>query len=610
MKAAALPVTKLYDTHNKAYVIPSYQRPFAWSNEKAIDLLEAIWAEAQAGAKVTSLGTLLFCPVETSVKHPFGDSTATTLAPNTIWEVVDGQQRMTVFAMIGHALGCRHEELTRAGLLYAPSLEFEMFYSTSRTKKGKSVPVLIRDGDGYDAGYQSDLAMLLDHYAGNRASTASVGKRLLATQDAIRQWVIDNLNAVNFAQFCEHFMAKCMIVQVEADDQDTAFMMFEPLNSTSEPLTAFEVYRSKAVRKFNAQFDETSALLDYEQANRDEVIKRSNTLIFAMAQAYSGERPRVHFVPLKRYLDKHVAREFIDRFERGAEFFRTVWFDQTAGDPWFDEEARNCVRFLKAMSHDVAVPLLLRYFLTEPAALPAVLKIVVAFYGLWRAAFPTNNLPGIYRSLLTENDPMNMAIASASPLKSPLELATYFRTRLENKIGAPQPGQIIFDKWKLDQPFLDYHELKTLCRLYIFLDMGMSIKSNLVPNDPWTFVDDVEHIHAAGLEPTPPNVHRIGNLTFLPATVNKSLQNSPWPDKKEVYTLLSSAAKVAASHYSNGLPLPPAVQEFLKNPASPSLAHLGPLAAHPGWTESDIEARSQSVLANVWAVLYERWLRP
>ncbi|WP_434782333.1 DUF262 domain-containing protein [Ferrovum myxofaciens] len=60
MKADALALTKLYDTLNKAYVIPNYQRPFAWDPKKAIDLLESVLEDAHERAKLTSLGTFLF----------------------------------------------------------------------------------------------------------------------------------------------------------------------------------------------------------------------------------------------------------------------------------------------------------------------------------------------------------------------------------------------------------------------------------------------------------------------------------------------------------------------------------------------------------------------
>lgn len=609
MEADAIQLMKLYDTLNKAYVIPLYQRPFAWEPRKAIELLDAVLEDAQQGAKLTSLGTLLFCDIPDV--RPFGNGTPVTVGPNTLWEVVDGQQRLTVFAIIGHALKARHDTLTAAGLHYAPSLELEMLYETSRGKKGKTVPVLIRDGDNYDAGFVSDLAKMLDSFAGHSSWPAGVGQRLVDTCKAIVEWVDANLNAANFATFCEHFLIKCTIVQVVADDQDTAFTMFEPLNSTSEPLTAFEVYRSKAVRALSAQFPRTELLLAYDETKRDEVITRSNNLIFNMAQTYSGKRPRIHFVPLKHYLDGHVDATFITKFEQSADFFRTIWLEQISNAAWFDDEAKNCVRFLKAMSHDIAIPLLLRYYLDRPFDLPRVLKIVVAFYALWRAAYPTNALPKIYRALLTENGPDDLSVAGGNSLKSVQDLAAYFRNKLADKIGVLSAGQTLDRKWRAEVT-LDYEELKTLCRLFVFVEMGATIKSNLVPNDPWTSVDDIEHIHAVGLAPAPPSVHKIGNLTFLPGTVNKSLQAAAWDDKQEVYKWLAAPVKtIAPSNYTvSGKAVPKAVKDYLNDVNTPSLAHLGPIAANATWGEAEIVNRSAQILSSVWNVLHVSWLHP
>lgn len=609
MDAHAIPLLKLYETVNKGYVIPIYQRPFAWDSRKAEELLSAVLQDANDQAKITSLGTLLFCNIPGA--NPFGNNTPATVAPLSMSEVVDGQQRLTVFAIIGYALNERHKALVNDGLVYSPPLEFDMLYSASRSRRGKTVPVLIRDGDNYDTGFQSDLAKMLNSFAGHAEWPEGVGRRLIETRNTIVEWAENELNAGNFARFCDHFLTKCTVVSVVADDQDTAFMMFEPLNSTSEPLTAFEVYRSKAVRKLNAQFPKTELLLAYEESKRDEVISRSNTLIFSMAQVYSGERPRIHFVPLKHYLDEQVSAPFIAYFEDAADFFRTVWFDQTATDAWFDDEAKNCVRFLKAMSHDIAIPLVLRYYLTQRADVGKVLKIVVAFYSLWRAAYPTNALPKTYRALLNQGSADDLSIAGGKALKSAADLAAYFKAKLSDKIGALAAGQTIDQKWR-DATNLTYEELKTLCRLFIFIDIGATIKSNLVPDDPWTSVDDVEHIFASGLAGAPANVHHIGNLTFLPGKVNKSLQDAPWQEKRQVYAWLADPTKkpVPANYPSTNHPVPKAARDFIVDVNSPALGHLAGLSANVAWGEAEIEARSTAMLGRVWNVLHNSWLNP
>jgi len=389
--------------------------------------------------------------------------------------------------------------------------------------------------------------------------------------------------------------------------------MFEPLNSTSAPLTAFEIYRSKTIRKIfpNPTFAETLKLLDYDNAVREVVTRHSNQLIFSCAQTYSGERPKINLVRLKQYLDSHVNPGFVDFLESGAKFLNSVWSKQELSDSWFDDDTKNCIRFLNASRHEAAMPVIMRYYQLNPGDVPDVVKTIVAFYALWRPAFPTNSLPEIYRGLLSSGSPDNIAY-SGGVIKSVPDLKSYFRSKLEIRLGVPAIGQTYQDLWIDDskQTFLTYESLKTICRLFIFLDIGQSIKSNLVPDDPWTVTDDIEHIYASSIQPSIQGVHKIGNLTFLPPTINRSIQNMAWDDKKEVYQLLGSTSKInpPPRKFADGRDLPISVQNYLASPQSQAMAHLNQFISEPMWGDNQIDARSKSMLKRVWAVLYKKWL--
>ena len=125
-------------------------------------------------------------------------------------------------------------------------------------------------------------------------------------------------------------------------------------------------------------------------------------------------------------------------------------------------------------------------------------------------------------------------------------------------------------------------------------------------------MDDVEHIYPSGLAGAPANVHRIGNLTFLPGKVNKSLQDTPWLEKREVYAWLADPAKgpVPANYASTGGPVPKAAKDFIVDVASPALGHLAGLSANAAWGEAEIDARSAAMLGRVWNVLHNSWLNP
>ena len=222
------------------------------------------------------------------------------------------------------------------------------------------------------------------------------------------------------------------------------------------------------------------------------------------------------------------------------------------------------------------MPLMMRYFQTDASNIASVVKAIVAFYALWRPAFPTNSLPDIYRNLLLADGPNNMAHIGGS-LKSVADLKSYFRAKLESRLGQLGQGQTFEDLWIDDskQIYLTYENLKTICRLYVFLDMGQSIKSNLVPDDPWTVLDDIEHICPSSSQPAPTSIHRIGNLTFLPPAVNRSISDMCWADKKEIYKLLASTQRPVPfpTKFSDGRDLPAAIKSYLASPQCQAMAH-------------------------------------
>jgi hypothetical protein len=472
MKADALSLTSLYSTVNKAYVIPDYQRPFAWDTERATDLLSAILDDAIEGQEMTSIGTFLFCPVPTESRHPFGDNSASSKAPSVIWEVVDGQQRLTVLALAGYALQLRATALANEGLLYSPSLEFNLMYSNYRRAANPCVPLLIRDGDNFDLEIKSELGRTLAAFAppGGPVPSGAISRAL----EAIINWSEEKLNAGNFKTVCNHLLERCKYVQVTADSQDVAFMMFEPLNSTSEPLTAFEVFRSKAIRQLQtrARFEHTLRYLNYPGSRRDDVTKRSNQLVFALAQSFGGERPRIQFVRLKKFLDGNVSDDFVRHLESGAEFLSDVW-DSHATHPSLDPSAKDCVRFLKVSGHTAALPVLMRYFQHDRAMLPEAARAVGAFFALWRASFPTNKLPEVYRSLLGRGLPNNMAVQGGT-IKAMPDFKAYLRGEFARRLDAA-PGTER-DAWIAKASrMLSYENQKEICRFMIFTDMGVTL---------------------------------------------------------------------------------------------------------------------------------------
>lgn len=618
MQAEVFPVFKLYNQANTAYVIPIYQRPFSWSDKKATDLLDAILEDYKSNETITVLGTILICQAHGGKSflnpHPFGSNTPSSNAPQTIYEIVDGQQRMTTFALIGHSLSQHLKKLNENGFDYQPTHEFECLFRTSRHTKGKDVPMLIRDGDNFDVSYKSELGQFLNYFIHGGECPLKKGNRLFDMKSAIDKWVSNNLDKSNFNGFCEYFLVQCHYIHVVADDQNSAFAMFEPLNSTSEPLTAFEVYRSKVTRSITPlpTFENVELLLNYSNSQRDEVIDKSNSLVFAIAQTFDGSRPKKNFNRLKTYLDSKIDQKFVDYIEGAADFYSRIWYElPNAIKPSYGDlaEIMDSIRYLKSCAHDAPIPVLIRYYLERPEWLPQVIKIVTAFFTLWRVAFETGSLPNVYRNLLNEKHSDNINLNSGN-LKTPSELAAYFRQALQDKLGQPEPGGQYLDMWLRYQTNFSYESHKHICRFVILQHIKETHKKNIAPNDPWTKLDDIEHISSQNGFISADITNLVGNLTILPPTVNRSIQDSPWNDKKEIFELLANPIPKNSPTYSDGRPMPKQVGEYIADKTNGALSYLSEVTSNENWHRSQILSRNEDILRVVWSALWNNWLNP
>ena len=201
--------------------------------------------------------------------------------------------------------------------------------------------------------------------------------------------------------------------------------------------------------------------------------------------------------------------------------------------------------------------------------------------------------------------------AIRNSLKTPEELGNYFKRELDSRLGTPPTGVSVLNHWVSQQSNFDFEQAKTIIRLFIIVDMGATYKPNLLPSNPWTKLDDIDHIFPeAGASP-PLNIQKLGNLTLLTPAINKSIKDMTWADKRQIYSMLSSVGSAPPqTKLASGASLPKAVASHLADLSSPCQAHLGSIASQSVWNEQAIYDRTNGMLENVWSVLYKKWLVP
>jgi hypothetical protein len=274
--------------------------------------------------------------------------------------------------------------------------------------------------------------------------------------------------------FANFILDRVAITIVTAKNEDYAFDMFEALNTTGEPLTAFETFKPKIIyseklgeyensesRKY---VDDTESYLESfaRAADKQDATSR---LIIAFALAETGDKESKRLSDQRRYLrdsfeglgaDLDQQRTFVQHLSHAALFLKYCWPDDKkvlpkiymAPDAEIGEVAL-CLDLLRQMNHLVTQGPLIRYYSAILQASPemrteavanfvAAVKAVAAFSVLWRSSrSTTENIDSHYRDMMkvgyANAGLLPLARRGAEKLASAKDLKAAFRAVLAEK---------------------------------------------------------------------------------------------------------------------------------------------------------------------------------
>ena len=216
------------------FVIPEYQRPYAWGNEQAQTLFEDIWDFAlnKGGSKRSSERYFLGCIV--SYKNELDEQ-----------EIIDGQQRITSLFLLLRAIytqldGMRvkPEEADNFIMKIAPTiwrahkLKGNINYSdiliVSRVISNEGNEILRKI---LETGHADEKAK--DNYSRNYI----LFQKLYYEHSAQEPLVVYD--------FIYALLYQAIVLPITADNQDTALTIFSTLNNRGLPLSDADIFKAK-----------------------------------------------------------------------------------------------------------------------------------------------------------------------------------------------------------------------------------------------------------------------------------------------------------------------------------------------------------------------------
>lgn len=429
--------------------------------------------------------------------------------------------------------------------------------------------------------------------------------------DEVNTYVRDHADDAKFDQFAQGFrllvLAKYLgermaFTVVTADSEDDAFDMFEALNTTGEPLTAFETFKPKVIEaETMARYENSPShsyvteienyLMHFKKAEAKQSATSEMLVPFALAE--TGEKLQKRLTDQRRYLreqfehtdlsDLSKKREFVQRLAHMATYIRLAWTVPEGGDPKFDkagtpsQETLVGFEMLRDLKHHITIAPLSRFFsavlVAEDDKLASQAKnffeavqASIAFSTLWRAAFGgTNNIDARYRSIMSEKLLGEIPPLAVRPREGAgaVSLSNYKKALRHFLIKEGIGSRAEWVARAMRTPVYDAN--KSLTRYLLFLashdavpdaaEPGMIVKGRdgvapILTLDRWKDTDclTIEHIapqrNPGSWEPKlyddPETIDTLGNLTLLPPDENGILANKPWEQKRAIYRILAA----------------------------------------------------------------------
>lgn len=406
--------------------------------------------------------------------------------------------------------------------------------------------------------------------------------------------------ALRLIVLSKYMSDRMVFTVVTAESEDDAFDMFEALNTTGEPLTAFETLKPKVIEaegmaKYEmspsfAYVNQIEAYLETFKKAEDRQKATSDMLVpFALSE--TGEKLQKRLADQRRYLRDQFEsdaleklsekRKFVQRLSYLSNFMQQVWRRDVDGPLLFrgghklDNQSIVALDVLKELNHHIVSAPLSRFLGEFESAedsdmLPRfsefrdALRASVSFSILWRSALggSATTIDAKYRKILSEKVDGKYGPLAVRPKKhiGTVSLVNYKKslTYFLNQEG-------IYDKeaWVKAVVGQSFSNQKTVARYLLFLASHDAVPDNKIPGLIERGRDGVlplltshhwhdknyltlEHIApknnsgdwAPEIYENSDKVDALGNFTLLPGKENAMVGNRSWEHKRALYNIL------------------------------------------------------------------------
>ncbi len=283
------------------FVIPDYQRPYAWGKEQIETLFSDIWDFA-----------LNLSDEERETSTYFLGSAVLFENDNGEQEIIDGQQRMTSLFLLLRAIYTKiKDDTSKEAQNFKSQIEGALWKSSFLTKEVDYSSVLLTS-KVVDNSFGNDiLKHILETGTADQKSTDNYSKNYLQFVKMLEEY--SKNSALSVFYFIHALLNQAILLPVNAGNQDTALTVFSTLNNRGMQLNDSDIFKAKIYNHLKTS-DERATFIDrwkiLEKGAADAKITMYNLFYYYMFYLRAKENDLSTTTPglRKFYLDKKCER--------------------------------------------------------------------------------------------------------------------------------------------------------------------------------------------------------------------------------------------------------------------------------------------------------------
>lgn len=232
---------------SKPFVIPEYQRPYAWTDEQVETLFEDLW-EFTAVSGGTERESSYFLGSVVSYENEKGEQ-----------EIIDGQQRITSLFLLLRAIYTKliatpASERTPEANNFIGKIEPTIWRTNKLTGTVDYKNILLTsrvvNNDGNEI-----LRAILETGKADENAKDNYSKNYRSFQELFDKHSAEN--PLMIYQFIYALLNQAILLPITADTQDTALTIFSTLNDRGLPLSDSDIFKAKIYNQLKADEKKT-----------------------------------------------------------------------------------------------------------------------------------------------------------------------------------------------------------------------------------------------------------------------------------------------------------------------------------------------------------------